>query len=102
MRVTPDVRCRPSFSRSINRGRETTLGRGGGTYSLVAKIGADIVSLYNVCAWLNHCALQRNDDIALLVSGVHVAVRLDDLFQGIAPINDHSDFSRFNQIFDAK
>src|SRR6266516_2565785 len=37
MRVS--LRCRPSFSRSIRRGRLTTLGRSGGRYSFVAKIG---------------------------------------------------------------
>jgi hypothetical protein len=38
MRVS--LRCRPSFNRSIKRGRGTMPGRGGGIYSLVAKIGA--------------------------------------------------------------
>jgi len=41
------LRCRPSFSRSIRRGRRTTLGRGGGMKSLVAKIGVDIESIVN-------------------------------------------------------
>src|SRR5207253_5801985 len=36
------LRCRPSFSRAIRRGRRTTFGRGGGIYSFVAKIGVDI------------------------------------------------------------
>ena len=35
----------PSFSRSIRRGRRTTLGRGGGIYSFVAKIGVGIDQL---------------------------------------------------------
>ena len=47
MSVTPDGRCNASFSRSIKQGRETTLGRGGGTKSLVHKMGADMASLYN-------------------------------------------------------
>src|SRR5258707_6000876 len=33
------LRCRPSFSRSIRRGRLTTSGRSGGIYSFVARIG---------------------------------------------------------------
>src|SRR6266699_5431928 len=37
MRVS--LRCRPSFSRSIRRGRLTTFGRSRGRYSFVAKIG---------------------------------------------------------------
>ena len=37
MRVS--LRCRPSFSRSIRRGRLTTFGRSGGIYSFVARIG---------------------------------------------------------------
>src|SRR5437868_15476215 len=40
MRVS--LRCRPSFSRAIRRGRRTTFGRGGGIYSFVAKMGVDI------------------------------------------------------------
>ena len=36
--IRVSFRCRPSFSRSIRRGRRTTLGRGGGIYSLVARI----------------------------------------------------------------
>jgi hypothetical protein len=43
-----------------------------------------------------------DDDISLFVPFFDIPVRLDDLFQRIAPINDHSDFSRFNQFFDAK
>jgi hypothetical protein len=39
MRVS--LQCRLSFSRSIKRGRNTTLRRGGGIKSLVAKIGID-------------------------------------------------------------
>jgi hypothetical protein len=37
MRVSFD--CRPSFKRSIKRGRRTTLGASEGTKSLVARIG---------------------------------------------------------------
>ncbi len=43
--VTPGVRCRPAFKRSIKRGRKTTLGRGGGMYNLVARMGAGIEPL---------------------------------------------------------
>jgi hypothetical protein len=37
----------PSFNRTIRRGRGTALGRGGGTYSLLARTGADMAALYN-------------------------------------------------------
>src|SRR5712692_9137180 len=37
MRVS--LRCRPSFSRSIRRGRLTTFGRSRGRYSFVARMG---------------------------------------------------------------
>ncbi len=36
---------RPSFSRSISRGRGTTLGRGRGIKSLVTRTGVDIIDL---------------------------------------------------------
>lgn len=39
MRVS--LQCSPSFSRAIKRGRWTACGRGGGTYSLVRRIGVD-------------------------------------------------------------
>jgi len=40
MRVTLGVRCSPAFNRSIRCWRRTTLGRGGGMKSLVAKMVA--------------------------------------------------------------
>ena len=48
--MSASLRCRPSLSRSIKRGRGTALGRGGGMYSLVAKTGTDMVALYNARA----------------------------------------------------
>src|SRR3972149_6603096 len=39
--ITPGLRCKPSFKRSIRRGRRTTFSRGRGIYSLVARIGED-------------------------------------------------------------
>jgi hypothetical protein len=102
MSVIPAARCKLSFSRSINRGRETTLGRGGGTYSLVAKIGADIGQLYNAPAWPSHCASHRDDDISLFVSFVDIPVRLDDLLQRIAPIDNRFQLSCFSKLFDGE
>src|SRR4029450_11036321 len=48
--------CRASFSRSIRRGRGTTLGRGGGIKSFVANIGVDM-DHYLDCSWapINSC-----------------------------------------------
>jgi hypothetical protein len=102
MSVIPAARCKLSFIRSINRGRETTLGRGGGTYSLVAKIGADIGQLYNAPAWPSHCASHRDDDISLFVSFVDISVRLDDLLQRIAPIDNRFQLSCFSKLFDGE
>src|SRR5712691_10294376 len=44
MRVS--LRCRPSFSRSIRRGRMTTFGRSGGIYSFVARIGVGMPAYF--------------------------------------------------------
>jgi hypothetical protein len=41
------LRCRPSFSRSIRRGRRTAFDGGGGIKSLVARIAVDISQLNN-------------------------------------------------------
>ena len=41
--------------------------------------------------------LQSYDDISLLAPGVDVAVSLDNLLEGIAPINDRFEFSRLSQ-----
>src|SRR4030042_1358736 len=48
MRVSLRPEERPSFSRSIRRGRRTILDRGGGIYSFVAKIGVDIDQVYSI------------------------------------------------------
>ena len=48
------------------------------------------------CVGMGH----RDDDIALFVSGVDVAVSLGDLFQRIASINDRVDLPRLNQLFE--
>src|SRR5512136_2904198 len=98
--VIPAARCKLSFIRSINRRRETTLGRGGGTYSLVAKIGADIGQLYNAPAWPSHCASHRDDDISLLVSCFDISVSLGHLFKRIAPINNRFCLPCLNQLFE--
>src|SRR6266487_4934717 len=42
--------------------------------------------------------LQSYDDISFLAPGVDVAVSLGDLLEGIAPINDRSEFSRLSQL----
>src|SRR3990172_9512081 len=47
MRVNLRPKERPSFNRSIRRGRRTIFGRGGGIYNFVAKIVVDIDPLYN-------------------------------------------------------
>jgi len=47
MRVNLRPKERPSFKRSIRRGRRTIFGRGGGIYNFVAKIVVDIDPLYN-------------------------------------------------------
>jgi hypothetical protein len=39
----------------------------------------------------------RDDDIAFLVSLIDIAVRLDDLFQRVASVDDWSDRARLNQ-----
>src|SRR6266516_2452706 len=70
MRVS--LRCRPSFSRSIRRGRLTTFGRGRGIYSFVARMGVDIQLLKPPFSAINSSALlggavlfPSDDDIAL-------------------------------------
>ena len=60
------LRCRPSFRRSLKRGRRTRFGRGGGIYSFVAKIGVDIDQLYN-----SHPKIQKASQgaVATLATG---------------------------------
>lgn len=41
-----------------------------------------------------------DDDISLLVPLIDVPVRLDNLFQRIAPVDDRFELARFNQVFE--
>src|SRR5919202_456111 len=52
MRVS--LRCSPSFSRSIRRGRRTAFGRRGGIYSFVAKIGGTTHQVYGARSRSSH------------------------------------------------
>ena len=38
-----------------------------------------------------------DDDVALLVALIHVAVRLDDPLPGVAPVDDRFEFARLDQ-----
>jgi hypothetical protein len=49
-----------------------------------------------VCVGMGH----RDDDIALFVSCVDVAVSLGNVFQRIASIDDRLDLPRLNQLFE--
>src|SRR4030066_2047311 len=59
MRVS--LQCMPSFNRLIRRGRWTILGRGGGIYSFVAKIGVGIDQVYSTSPKFKECPNQGRD-----------------------------------------
>ena len=58
------LRCRPSFSRSIRRGRLTKLGRSWGIYSFVARIGVTSSLLQFHSCWCPAWVMRYSPGIA--------------------------------------
>ena len=48
----------------------------------------------------HECSLQSDDDIALFMPLLDIAVRLDDLLQRIDPVYDRFELARLDQFFE--
>ena len=66
--------------------------------SLGASFSAGICFL--LCSSVSVVLVHRDDDIPLFVSCVDIPVRLGNLFQRIASINNRLKMSRFHQLFE--
>jgi hypothetical protein len=54
----------------------------------------------SIKAALGFAIFHQQHDTSLFMSGFNVAVCFDNLLQGIAPVNDRSQFARFNQLLE--